>query len=79
MAARTSAAACVPITVRRASSRSTSTPAKRPKTVNGRNWHRASTPTATGEWVSWSTSHAAAMFCIHVPLTDTIWPAKKSR
>ena len=36
-------------------------------------------PTATGEWVSSSTSQAVAMFCIHVPLTDTTWPAKKRR
>ena len=79
MPASTIAEAWVAITVRRASKRSTSTPAKRPNTVNGRNWQRASTPTATGECVSSRTTHAAAMFCIHVPLTDTIWPLKKSR
>jgi hypothetical protein len=37
------------------------------------------TPTATGECVSSRTSHAAAMFCIHVPVTETTWPEKKSR
>ena len=75
----TIADACVAITVRRASNRSTITPANSPSTVNGRNWQSASTPTATGECVSSRTTHAAAMFCIQVPLTDTIWPLKKSR
>jgi len=36
-------------------------------------------PTASGECVSWMTSHARATFCIHVPDTDTIWPEKKRR
>ena len=35
--------------------------------------------TATGEWVSERISHAVAMFCIHVPLTEITWPEKKSR
>jgi hypothetical protein len=37
------------------------------------------TPTATGECVSVRTSHAAATFCIHVPVTETTCPAKKTR
>ena len=78
-AAKTIDAACVTITVRRMSRRSTSTPLKSPSTVAGRNWHSIRKPTATGEWVSCSTSHAAAMFCIHVPVTETTWPEKKIR
>jgi hypothetical protein len=55
------------------------TPAKRPKTVKGRNWQSARTPTATGDPVRSSTSHAIATFCIHVPVMETICPVKKSR
>jgi hypothetical protein len=47
--------------------------------VNGTKRQNASTPTASGELVSSTTSQASAMFCIHVPLTDTIWPLKKRR
>ena len=36
-------------------------------------------PTATGDPVRSSTSHAIATFCIHVPVTEVIWPTKKSR
>jgi hypothetical protein len=36
-------------------------------------------PTATGECVSARTSHAAATFCIQVPVTETTWPEKKMR
>ena len=67
---------CVQITARRASRRSTTTPAN---TVNGRNWQSASRPTATGECVSSSISQAVAMFCIQVPLTEITWPEKNSR
>ena len=63
----------------RLSKRSTITPAKRPKIVNGRNCASASTPTATGEWVSVMISQPLAMFCIHEPVTETIWPPKKRR
>ncbi len=70
---------CVQITVRRASMRSTTTPANRPNTVNGRNWQTASSPTTSGEWVSVRISQAVAMFCIQVPLTEITWPAKNRR
>ena len=70
---------CVQITVRRASRRSTITPANRPNTVNGRNWQSASRPTASGECDSSSTSQPVAMFCIHVPLTDITCPLKNRR
>ena len=36
-------------------------------------------PTAIGECVSSRMSHAAAMFCIQVPVTETTWPEKKIR
>jgi hypothetical protein len=75
----TMAAACVVITSRRGSRRSAKTPAKRPSTLNGMNWQRTRMPTATGDPVSSSTSHAIATFCIQVPVTEVIWPMKKSR
>ena len=43
--------ACVTIIVLRLSNRSATTPAKRPKSVNGPNRASESKPTATGEWV----------------------------
>jgi hypothetical protein len=69
----------VAITVLRTSSRSTRTPLKSPSTVAGRNWQSMRSPTATGECVSSRMSHAAAMFCIQVPVTETTWPEKKIR
>ncbi len=71
--------AWVMITSRRLSTRSASTPAKRPKTVNGMKRQKASAPTAIGECVSSTTSQASATFCIQVPLTEISWPVKKSR
>ena len=50
-----------------------------PKTVKGMKRQNASAPTASGECVSSTTSHARATFCIHVPLTEMTWPVKKSR
>ena len=47
--------------------------------VNGTKRQKASTPTARGEWVSSTTNQASAVFCIHVPTTETSWPLKKSR
>ena len=72
------AAACVVITSRRVSNRSTMTPANRPRTVNGRKRQKARMPIASGEPESWITSHASAMFCIHDPASETSCPAKKS-
>ena len=51
-AEKTSCADCVTITVRRLSNRSATTPAKRPKSVNGPKRASDSTPTAIGECVS---------------------------
>ncbi len=61
------------------SNRSMTTPAARPRTRNGTNRQNASAPTASGELESSITSHASAMFCIHVPATETICPVKNSR
>ena len=47
--------------------------------MNGTKRQKARTPTASGELVSSTTSHASAMFCIHVPLTETTCPVKKRR
>ncbi len=70
---------CVPITVRRGSSRSTTTPANRLKAVNGRNCASASRPTASGDFVSVRISHACVIRCIHVPGSEIVWPLKKRR
>jgi hypothetical protein len=58
------------------SSRSATTPEKRPKTVNGTKRQKARKPTASGELVSSTTYQASATFCIHVPARETICPAK---
>ena len=61
------------------SKRSMSTPATSPRRRNGAKRQKASAPTASAEPESSITSHASAMFCIHVPASETTWPAKKRR
>ena len=39
----------------------------------------ATTPSSIFELVSWYTSQPCAVFCIQVPMSETSWPAKKSR
>ena len=73
------ALACVAMTSLRDSIRSATTPATRPKTVKGTKRQNASAPIASGEPESWMTSQARAMFCIHVPASDTTCPVKKIR
>ena len=63
------AAACVATSSRRVSNRSMITPATSPKSRNGTKRQKASAPTASGDAESSITSHARAMFCIHVPAT----------
>ena len=75
----TIAAACVAMTSFRESIRSATTPATRPKIVNGTKRQNASAPIASGEPESSITSHASATFCIHVPASETSWPVKKIR
>ena len=67
------------IITRRLSRRSASTPAGSEKSANGAKRTKARSPTATGECVSSTISQASATFCIHVPLSETIWPTKYSR
>ena len=47
--------------------------------MNGPKRQNERIPTANGSCVSVSTNQYIAMFCIHVPLTETIWPVKKRR
>ena len=54
--------------------------------MNGRNCANAITPTAIGEpcgyagdFVSSRTNQASAIRCIHEPICDVSWPAKKRR
>ena len=73
------APACVAMTSLRDSMRSATTPATRPKIVNGTKRQNASAPIASGEPESSMTSQASATFCIHVPASETSWPVKKIR
>jgi hypothetical protein len=59
--------------------RSATTPAKRPRAVKGKKRKNASAPTARGELVSSTTSHASAMFCIQLPTNETSWPENQRR
>ncbi len=54
--------------------RSAMTPANSTKIVIGRNCSIVTVPSATFESVICSTSHACAMVCIHVPLSEIVWP-----
>ncbi len=74
-----SCAVCVPITVRRASSRSAKTPANSPNSMYGRNCANAITPTSNAECVSWRMNQPRAIRCIHEPVWETICPPKKRR
>src|SRR6185503_10591717 len=73
------AAACVVISRRLVSMRSTKTPATRLSRKKGRKRQNARAPIASGELESWITSHASPMFCIQVPATEISWPVKNSR
>ena len=69
-------AACVHISRRRLSMRSASTPPQAPNSSIGRNCSAAVTPTSAPLCVSWTISHISAMFCIQLPDSETICPAK---
>ena len=56
--------------------RSASTPPQAPNSSIGRNCSAAVTPTSAPLPVSWTISHISAMFCIQLPDSETIWPAK---
>ncbi len=64
----------------RLGSASARTPAKRPNTMTGTNWAAATTPSHSGSPpLSSRTSQAWATCCIHVPMSDSACPPKKSR
>ena len=50
------------------------TPANSPRTMTGRNWAVATTPSQNGSPVSCRTSHAWATCCIQVPISEMSWP-----
>ncbi len=70
---------CVRVRVRWRSQRSTRTPAIGPKTNDGIVLAKPTTPSRTAESVSRYTSQLVAIRVIHVPMSETLWPAKKSR
>ena len=57
--------------MRRLSKRSAITPESKPKTVNGPKRQTERMPTEIGSCVSVRTYQYIAMFCIHVPLSET--------
>jgi hypothetical protein len=84
-ASTASSAACTAITVcvitssRRFGMRSASTPPNSDSARIGVNCTVLTMPSASGESVSLSTSHAWPMRCIQVPTRETSWPNQKSR
>ena len=70
---------CVASRIRRLSCRSASAPPSGPNSRIGPKASAVSIPSATPLPVSWSTSHAAATICIHVPVTEIACPMKKRR
>ena len=79
MTARVIITTWVATSVWRFGSASAATPANRPRIMTGMNWAAATMPSQIGSPVSSRTSHAWATCCIHVPTSDTAWPAKKIR
>ena len=84
MAARATAATAIALWVHtstvRLSKRSAINPAQTPSSRVGRNCSAIAAPTANPLlWDRFRTNHPSAMVCIQVPMSDTIWPPKKSR
>ena len=77
--ASTAAVLCVITSTRRLSNRSAINPPHMPASSIGVNWRAVVTPRATPLPVSLSTSQLWAVICIHVPVSETSWPAKKRR
>ncbi len=69
---------CVPMRRRRFDTRSATTPAGSEKRSEGSHCSALTMPSRNAECVSCSTSHACPTDCIHVPMSDTDWPAKNS-
>ena len=55
------------------------TPPKSPSRRTGTNWTAATMPRSSGLFVSVRTSQPCATDCIHVPMSETSCPPKKSR
>src|SRR5579883_464815 len=64
---------------RRPGQRSAKTPPKREKSNTGKACSAPTRPSCHALWVSSSTSHACPMICIHVPITEIIWPDQYRR
>ena len=69
----------VTIKTRRLLRRSAKTPPSMLRTVTGVNWKAQTSPTASGESLSWSTSQDCAVDCIHVPTRLTSCPNQNRR
>ena len=70
------AASWVPMMRFRLSKRSASMPPTGARNRVGRNCIAITVPSAVPLPVSWSTSHAWATLCIHVPLNEMAWLVK---
>ena len=68
--------AWVTMSTRRLGRRSAISPPQAPKSRMGTNCSPAVKPTAAPLPVSCTMSHISATFCIQLPETETIWPAK---
>ncbi len=72
-------ASWVPMTSVRLGNRSVRAPARTARNSTGANWSALMIPSLSGEAVSSSTSQDWPTVCIHVPMSETSWPAQKSR
>ena len=59
--------------------RSAIAPAQAPNNSSGVNCMATMTPKPTEEGSWRSTIQATAVFCVHVPMTESTWPVKNSR
>ena len=72
------ARACVQTRSRRRSTRSTTAPAKNPRSRVAIWLAKSTIPRATGDRVRRYTSQLMATRCIQVPMSEKAWPVKKS-
>ena len=70
--------ACVPTMMRWRRQRSAAKPPTGARRNTGNCPMKPTSPNRTDDCVSRYTSQAWATFCIHVPITEMNWPAKKS-
>src|ERR671936_264851 len=67
------------VTSRSLFARSTSTPAYSDSSRIGNDCDAATSPTKNAFRVSSNASQPSAIDCIHVPMSDSVWPDQKSR